>query len=57
MRFKGIVAAALSLKSAPRPGTNVESTTPGDTANTRTWGANALAKDLVKMSKPALAAA
>ena len=39
----GVVFAILALKSSPRPGTNADSTAPGDTDTTRTAGASALA--------------
>src|SRR4051812_3083156 len=56
IRFSGVVAAILVLKSAPRPGTKLVSTTPGATASTRTSGASPRASDLVMTSMPALAA-
>ena len=56
IRREGVEAATLSLKSAPRPGTKPVSTTPGETASTRTSGASARASDLVITSMPALAA-
>ena len=38
MRLRGMVAETLALKSGPRPGTKPVSTTPGETAITRTAG-------------------
>ena len=46
-------APAFALKSALRPGTKGESTTPGDTVMTRTSGASARARDLPITSRPA----
>src|SRR5947209_7707925 len=56
MRFNGVESATFVLKSAARPGTNSVSTTPGETARTRTSGASTLASAFVMTSMPALAA-
>ena len=56
MRFKGLAAAALALNSAPRPGTKLVSTAPGETAIRRTSGPNTRASDFTITSRPALVA-
>ena len=56
MRRRGVVAAALALNSAPRPGTKPVSTTPGATPMARISGASARASDFVITSMPALTA-
>ena len=56
IRPSGVEAATFWLKSAPRSGTKPVSTTPGETASTRTSGASARASALVITSMPALAA-
>ena len=56
MRFNGVVAAVLSLKSPPRPGTKPESTTPGETHSTRMLGARTFASDSLTISRLAFAA-
>ena len=54
--FNGVEDPVFSLKSDPRPGTNPESITPGETQRTRIDGANTFANDSLTISKLAFAA-